>query len=203
MTTGEPPSGELASVCVYCGSSPGADPRFAAVAEELGRLLVEQGLRLVYGGGHVGLMGRLADAVLAAGGEVHGVITAALRDREVAHGGLTRLDVVDTMHERKARMSDLADGFLMLPGGFGTLDEFFEAVTWTQLGIQSKPCAVLDVNGFFAPLVDFIEAATESRFISSEHRDMIITSDDPRQLLDRMARWQPPSTGRWLDRRDR
>lgn len=203
MAIGDPPPRGLTAVCVYCGSSPGADPRFAVVAEELGRLLVEQGLRLVYGGGHVGLMGRLADAVLATGGEVHGVITAALRDREVAHGGLTTLDVVDTMHERKARMSDLADGFLMLPGGFGTLDEFFEAVTWTQLGIHSKPCAVLDVNGYFTPLVDFVDAATEKGFIRSEHRATIITGDDPRQLLDRMATWQPPSTGRWLGRRDR
>ncbi|MCD9625641.1 TIGR00730 family Rossman fold protein [Rhabdothermincola salaria] len=203
MTIGNPSPGELSSLCVFCGSSPGADPRFASVAEELGGLMVEQGLRLVYGGGHVGLMGRLADAVLAAGGEVHGVITTALRDREVAHRGLTRLDVVDTMHERKARMSDLADGFLMLPGGFGTLDEFFEAVTWTQLGIHSKPCAVLDVNGFFTPLVDFIDSATESRFISSQHRAMVITDDDPRQLLEQMATWQPPSNEKWLDRSDR
>ena len=193
----------MRSVCVFCGSSPGGDPRFGAAADDLGRLLAEQGLTLVYGGGHVGLMGRVADAVLAAGGEAHGVITAALRDREVAHDGLTRLDVVATMHERKARMSDLADGFLMLPGGFGTLDEFFEAVTWTQLGIQAKPCAVLDVDGFFTPLVAFIEAATDSRFIHPEHRDMVVTGDDPRQLLDRMAAWQPPPAGKWLDRSDR
>lgn len=165
--------GTFSSVCVYCGSSPGADPSFGQAAEDLGHLIGDRGLRLIYGGGHVGLMGTVADAVLARGGEAHGVITRALQGKEVAHTGLTKLDVVETMHERKARMSDLADGFLMLPGGFGTLDEYFEALTWTQLGVHSKPCAVLDVDGYFESLIDFISHATTSRFVRSEHRDMI------------------------------
>lgn len=193
----------LASVCVYCGSSPGADPSFGDVADELGHLIADRGLRLVYGGGHVGLMGRLADAVLGQGGEVHGVITRALQGKEVAHTGLTTLDVVATMHERKARMSDLADGFIMLPGGFGTLDEYFEALTWTQLGVHAKPCAILDVNGYFEPLIAFIGSATELRFIRPEHRDMIITGTDPTSVLDQMAAWHPPDTDKWLDRSDR
>lgn len=193
----------LTSVCVYCGSSPGADPRFGDVTDELGQLIAERGLRLVYGGGHVGLMGRVADAVLDGGGDVHGVITRALEDKEVAHAGLTDLDVVDTMHERKARMSDLADGFIMLPGGFGTLDEYFEALTWTQLGVHSKPCAILDVNGYFEPLIAFIASAAELRFVRPEHRDMLITGTDPASVLDEMAGWQPPDTDKWLDRRDR
>ena len=203
MTDGDPTPAALRAVCVFCGSSPGADPRFGEAADHLGCVLVEHGIDLVYGGGHVGLMGRVADTVLAAGGEVHGVITAALRDREVAHAGLTRLDVVDTMHQRKARMADLADGFVMLPGGFGTLDEFFEAVTWSQLGIHAKPCAVLDVGGFFRPLVDFLDAATDGRFIRPEHRDTVIVGDEPAQLLRRMAEWSPASTRKWLDRDDR
>lgn len=193
----------LKSVCVYCGSSPGADPSFGEVADALGHLIAARGLRLVYGGGHVGLMGSLADAVLGQGGEVHGVITHALQGKEVAHTGLTKLDVVGTMHERKARMSDLADGFIMLPGGFGTLDEYFEALTWTQLGVHSKPCAILDVNGYFEPLIAFIGSATELRFIRPEHRDMIITGTDPASVLDQIAVWQPPATDKWLDRSDR
>lgn len=195
--------GTFSSVCVYCGSSPGADPSFGHAAEELGHLIADRRLRLIYGGGHVGLMGILADAVLSRGGEAHGVITRALQRKEVAHTGLTKLDVVDTMHERKARMSDLADGFLMLPGGFGTLDEYFEALTWTQLGVHSKPCAILDVDGYFKSLVDFLSHAATSRFVRSEHRDMILTGTDPGALLDEMANWQPPATDKWLDRTDR
>lgn len=191
------------SVCVYCGSSPGADPRFGRTAAELGVLIAERHLRLVYGGGHVGLMGILADSVLANGGEVHGVITRALEGKEVAHTGITKLDVVNTMHERKARMSDLADGFLMMPGGFGTLDEYFEALTWTQLGVHAKPCSILDVAGYFEPLIAFIGSATENRFIRAEHRDMVITGTDPAFVLDRMASWTRPTSDKWLDRRDR
>lgn len=193
----------FSSVCVYCGSSPGGDPRFGQVTGDLGRVIASRGLRLVYGGGHVGLMGRLADAVLSQGGEVHGVITSALQGKEVAHTGLTKLDVVDTMHERKALMSDLADGFIMLPGGFGTLDEYFEAVTWTQLGVHAKPCAILDVDGYFEPLFSFIRSATDNRFIRTEHRDMIIIGTDPDAVLNQMADWQPPDTEKWLDRGDR
>ena len=139
------------SVAVYCGSNPGTDPAFAAAAAALGALLAERGIRLVYGGGHVGLMGAVADAVLDDGGEAHGVITRALEQKEIAHRGLTSLVITETMHERKAALADAADAFVMLPGGYGTLDEFFEVLTWTQLGIHAKPCAILDVGGLLRP----------------------------------------------------
>jgi uncharacterized protein (TIGR00730 family) len=192
-------SGRLSSVAVYCGSSPGADPAFAAAAAALGRLLAERGVRLVYGGGQVGLMGVVADACLAGGGEVHGVITRALAAKELAHRGLTSLAVVQTMHERKEAMADLAGGFVMLPGGFGTLDEFFEVLTWTQLGIHAKPCGVLDVAGYFAPLRDLLEAATQQRFLRPGHRDLVIMDTDPGRLLDRLDEWQPVVVDKWLD----
>jgi uncharacterized protein (TIGR00730 family) len=196
-------SGGLASVAVYCASSPGADPGFAAAAAGLGRLLAERGIRLVYGGGHVGLMGVVADACLAGGGEVHGVITRALEAKELAHRGLSSLAVVETMHERKQAMADLAGGFVMLPGGFGTLDEFFEVLTWTQLGIHAKPCGVLDVAGFFAPLRDLLEAATRQRFLRPGHRDLVIMDSEPGRLLDRLDEWQPTVVDKWLDLRQR
>jgi uncharacterized protein (TIGR00730 family) len=193
----------LSSVAVYCGSSPGADPGFAAAAASLGRLLAEREIRLVYGGGHVGLMGVLADAALRHGGQVHGVITRALEAKEIAHRGLTTLEVVETMHERKAAMADLAAGFIMLPGGFGTLDEFFEVVTWTQLGIHSKPCGVLNVNGFFDPLLVLLELATTQRFLHPGHRDLVVTEPDPVSLIDRLGSWTPGTIDKWLDRSQR
>jgi uncharacterized protein (TIGR00730 family) len=193
----------LAAVAVYCASSPGVDPAHPAAAADLGRLLAGRGIRLVYGGGHVGLMGVLADAALAAGGEVDGVITRALEAREVAHRGLTRLDVVETMHERKAAMADAADAFVMLPGGFGTLDEFFEALTWTQLGVHAKPCGVLDVGGYFEPLRRLIDVAVEQRFVRPRHRDLVLAADDPGALLDRLDGWRPVPVDKWLDRSER
>ena len=194
---------ELRSVCVYCGSSPGADPAFTEAAAFLGRLLVERDIRLVYGGGHVGLMGVVADAVLTSGGEAHGVITRALADKEIAHAGLTDLRVVDTMHERKAAMSDMADAFVMLPGGFGTLDEFFEAVTWSQLGVHAKPCGILDVSGFFGPLRDFLRTAIDQRFIRAEHETLVQIDDDAASLLDRLTAWRATPVDKWLDRDER
>ncbi|WP_370326104.1 TIGR00730 family Rossman fold protein [Euzebya sp.] len=193
----------LRAVAVYCGSSPGARESFAEGAAALGRALARRDIRLVYGGGRVGLMGVIADTVLAEGGEVHGVITRALMDREVGHGGLTRLDVVETMHDRKALMADLVDGFVMLPGGFGTLDEFFEALTWTQLGIHTKPCGIVDVDGYFAPLIQFMDRAVAQRFVAQAHRDMVVTAADADQVLDLLAAWQPPDTSKWLDRSER
>jgi uncharacterized protein (TIGR00730 family) len=191
------------SVAVYCGSSRGAGPVYAQAAASLGRLLAERRIRLVYGGGDVGLMGVLADAVRDAGGEVLGVITRALVDREVAHPGLTNLTVVETMHERKAVMSDAADAFIMLPGGYGTFDEFFEAVTWTQLGIHDKPCGALDVDGYFAPLRELLDGATRQGFVTEVHRKLVITDDHPARLLDRLAAWTPVTTDKWLDRSER
>jgi uncharacterized protein (TIGR00730 family) len=193
----------LSSVCVYCGSSPGVDPGFRSAAASLGRLLARRGLRLVYGGGHVGLMGVVADAALGEGGEVHGVITRTLEEKEIAHRGLTTLTVVETMHERKAAMADLADSFLMLPGGFGTLDEFFEAVTWTQLGVHAKPCGALNVNGFFDPLLALFARATEQRFLIPEHRDLVIVEADPALMIDRLRSWVPVTVDKWLDRSER
>jgi uncharacterized protein (TIGR00730 family) len=193
----------LRSVAVYCGSNKGSDPVYARAAAALGRVLAERGIRLVYGGGDVGLMGVLADAVRDAGGEVHGVITRALVDREVAHPELTRLTVVETMHERKAAMSDAADAFIMLPGGYGTFDEFFEAVTWTQLGVHAKPCGVLDVAGYFGPLHAMLDAATRHGFITPVHRDLVITDDDPARLLGRLSAWTPVTTDKWLDKSER
>jgi uncharacterized protein (TIGR00730 family) len=193
----------LLSVGVYCASSRGIDRSFAAAAESLGRTLAERGIRLVYGGGHVGLMGVVADAVLAGGGEVHGVITRALEAKEIAHRGLTSLEVVETMHERKAAMADKADGFIMLPGGFGTLDEFFEVVTWTQLGIHAKPCGVLDVGGYFTPLRELLDTAARQGFLLPEHRDMVIMESEPGRMLDRLNTWVPAFVPKWLDRTER
>lgn len=189
----------IKSVCVFCGSNPGAEAQFASTAASLGRLLAQSGIRLVYGGGHVGLMGVLADTALAEGGEVHGVITHALERKEVAHRGLTALTVVETMHERKAVMADLSDGFVMLPGGFGTLDEFFEVVTWSQLGIHAKPCGVLNVGGYFDPLLAFIEAATQTEFVRPAHRDLLLVESEPDLMLDRLRSWEPVAVDKWLD----
>jgi uncharacterized protein (TIGR00730 family) len=198
-----PLAGGLSAVAVYCGSNRGADPAYARAADALGRELAGRGIRLVYGGGHVGLMGVVADAVLRSGGQVHGVITQALQGKELAHRGLTTLTVVETMHERKAVMADAAGAFVMLPGGYGTLDEFFEALTWTQLGIHDKPCGVLDVAGYFAPLRDLLDASTREGFVAPAHRDLVITESDPALLLDRLAAWTPVAVSKWLDRSDR
>ncbi len=194
---------ELSAVAVYCGSNYGNDPAYAEAAAVLGRTLAKRGIRLVYGGGQVGLMGVVADAVLGNGGEVHGVITEALVAKEVSHAGLPGLRVVETMHERKAVMADAADAFVMLPGGFGTLDEFFEVVTWTQLGIHAKPCGVLDAAGFFEPLRALVDGAVAAGFVHSAHRDMIVADDDPGRLLDRLSAWTPVTVSKWLDRAER
>ena len=199
----EKSSQELSAVAVYCGSNLGNDRTYAEAAASLGRTMAKRGIRLVYGGGQVGLMGVVADAVLECGGEVHGVITEALVAKEVSHRGLARLQVVGTMHERKAAMADAADAFVMLPGGFGTLDEFFEVVTWTQLGIHAKPCGVLDAAGFFEPLRALVDGAVAAGFVHPAHRDMIVTDDDPARLLDRLAAWTPVTVSKWLDPAER
>jgi hypothetical protein len=190
-------------VAVYCGSNLGAGPEYAQAAALLGRTLAQRGTRLVFGGGDVGLMGAVAGAVLEHGGEAHGVITEALVAKEIAGGQLTSLRVVETMHERKAAMADAASAFIMLPGGFGTFDEFFEVLTWTQLGIHVKPCGILDVAGFFAPLRALIDGAVTAGFVHPAHRDMVVIDDDPARLLDRLADWTPPTVSKWLDRADR
>lgn len=188
---------------MFCGSNPGADPAFEAAAVALGEALASRGIQLVYGGGQIGLMGVLADAAMNAGGQVRGVITRALEAKEVAHRGLTELLVVESMHERKGAMADASDCFIMLPGGFGTLDEFFEAVTWTQLGVHAKPCGMLDVNHYFDPLRAFLDRAVAQRLVRPEHRALIIDETDPEVLLDTLAAWRPQHLDKWLDRSQR
>ena len=194
---------QLSSVAVYCGSNSGFDPAYAQAAASLGRTLADRGISLVFGGGDVGLMGVVAGAVLDNGGEAHGVITESLRAMEIARADLTSLRVVETMHERKAAMADAADAFIMLPGGFGTFDEFFEVLTWTQLGIHAKPCGILDTAGFFAPLRALIDGAVTAGFVHPAHRDMVIVDDDSARLLDRLAAWTPVTVSKLLDRADR
>ena len=185
-------------LCVFCGSSPGRDPAFAASARHFGALLARESITLVYGGGHVGLMGELADAALEAGGRVVGVIPRALWDREVGHRGLSELRVVETMHERKALMASLADAFVALPGGLGTLEEIFEVWTWGQLGIHAKPCGFLDVNGYYAPLLAFLDRAVEAGLLRPQHRAMAVVDADPRSLLRRLADYEPPLVDKWV-----
>lgn len=187
----------MQTVTVFCGSNAGADPVYAAAARALAATLTRRGLRLVYGGGGVGLMGILADAMVAAGGAVTGVIPRDLLAREVGHRGLADLRVVADMHERKALMASLGDAFVALPGGYGTLEELFEAVTWAQLGIHRKPCGLLDVAGFYAPLGAFLDHAVEARFISRAHRALVLTDRDPGHLLDRLAAAPPVDLAKW------
>jgi uncharacterized protein (TIGR00730 family) len=188
-------------VCVFCGSSAGKDPVHLEAARATGRALVRRGLGLVYGGGSVGLMGALADAALAEGGEVVGVIPRALQLRELAHAGLTELHVVGSMHERKARMAELAHAFIALPGGLGTLEEFAEVLTWAQLGLHARPCGLLDVDGYYRPLVSFLDHAAEAGFLRPEDRARMVVARDPDELLDRFAAWRPPPAERWIDDR--
>ena len=193
----------MRSICVYCGSNSGSKSVYAQRAAELGARIASEGLQLVYGGGNVGLMGIVADAVLAGGGEVVGVIPEQLVQWEVAHKGVTRLEVVANMHERKARMFDLADAFVALPGGFGTLDEMFEMLTWRQLGLGKKPCAFLDVDGFYAPLIGMIDRMVEERFLHAEQRHDLWHGEDIDALFAWMRHYTPAQADKWLDEKRR
>jgi uncharacterized protein (TIGR00730 family) len=193
----------LSAVAVYCGSSDGNDPGFRDCAYEFGALLARRGIAVVYGGGNVGLMGAVADGALTTGGEVHGVITKALEVKELVHHGLTSLIVVDTMHERKAAMADRADAFVALPGGFGTYDELFEVITWTQLGIQEKPCGILNHGGFFDELITFIDKATSSGFVKQPHRNAVICTNDGESMLTALHAWDPAKIPKIVDRDQR
>ena len=186
-------------VCVFAGSSSGLQPGYRAAAEELGRALAARELGLVYGGARVGLMGAVADAVLASQGDVTGVIPAHLVAKEVAHRGLTDLRIVDSMHERKAMMASLADGFIALPGGFGTIEEFFEILTWGQLGMHHKPCGLLNVHGYFDRLLSFVDYSIHEGFVRREYRSMISVAASPAALLDMMDTYKPPMVEKWLD----
>jgi uncharacterized protein (TIGR00730 family) len=190
----------LRTVCVFCGASAGVHPLYREQAAALGRYLAESGRRLVYGGGHTGLMGAVADAALEAGGHVIGIMPRHLVDREVAHTGLSELHVVDSMHERKALLSELADGFLAMPGGLGTLEELFEVWTWGQLGLHRKPYGLLETNGFYAPLLGFLDHAVTAGFIKPEYRALLVVDTQPEALIARMEAMEPPAVPRWLDR---
>lgn len=187
-------------LCVFCGSSTGNQRAYSDAAEALGALLAERGIGLVYGGGNVGLMGVIADAVMAGGGQVIGVIPQSLANREIAHTGITELRVVDSMHARKAMMAELADAFIAMPGGVGTFEEFFEVVTWTQLGLHRKPCGLLNVSGFYAPLAAFIDQAVTEGFIKPVHRAAIVVDSDPVRLLDTLGTITLPDVPKWIDR---
>lgn len=190
----------LRSICVFCGASTGAQPIYRQAAENLGRHLAEQGLRLIYGGGAVGLMGVVADAALAAGGEVIGIIPQSLERAEIGHPGLTRLEVVDGMHARKARMAELSDAFIALPGGLGTLEELFEVWTWGQLGYHRKPLGLLDVGGFYSKLGEFLDHQVSQGFVRSEHRAMLQLGESPHALLQLLRSWQPSGAPKWGER---
>lgn len=188
----------MRDICVFCGSQSGADARYRQAAVELGSLLAQRGHGLVYGGGHVGLMGIIADAVMQAGGTVSGVIPKAMTERELAHETVTKLYVVSSMHERKALMASMSDAFIALPGGYGTLEELFEVIAWAQLGIHRKPIGLLNVAGYFDALISFVDRAIAEGFIKSKYRGLFVTAEQPLALLDALPRHQLPPTRRWL-----
>ncbi|WP_426993779.1 TIGR00730 family Rossman fold protein [Methylomonas sp. CM2] len=186
------------SLCVYCGSSPGRLPAYTASANALAEAMVRRGVRLIYGGAGIGIMGAVADRVLALGGEAVGVIPKALAHKEVAHAGLTELYVTASMHERKMRMAELADGFVALPGGIGTLEELFEIWTWAQLGFHRKPCGLLNVAGYYDGLLGFLDHVRAEQFVKPEQRELLMVAGDPETLLTRYAAYQAPPTKQWL-----
>ncbi len=190
------------SICVFSGSSPGHRKSYAQMAERLGRELASRGVRLVYGGGNIGLMGIVADAVLTAGGHVTGVIPHALAAREVAHLGVTDLRLVSSMHERKSIMSELSDAFIALPGGLGTLEEFCEVLTWAQLGLHQKPCGLLDVDDYYRPLREFFAQGVREGFLTEMHASLVIAASDPVELLAKFAAFEPAPVPQWIDRRE-
>ncbi len=191
---------KLESICLFCGASPGTNPIYRNAAAQFGTTLAKNNIRLVYGGGRVGLMGVAADACLANGGEVIGVIPRLLMEKEVGHSGVTKMHVVETMHERKALMTVISDGFIALPGGFGTLDELFESLTWQQLAYHTKPIGLLNVGGFFDGLIQFLDHARDERFLRELHRDSLQVDADLGALIEKMRHSIAPDTGKWLDR---
>jgi|SRR5664279_428951 uncharacterized protein (TIGR00730 family) len=190
-------------ICVFCGSNSGMNPAYRDAAIAVGRLLAERGSELVYGGGNIGLMGILADAVLQKGGRVIGVIPESLMAKEVGHLGLTDLRIVKSMHERKALMADLSDGFIAMPGGFGTFEEFCEVVTWSQLGIHAKPCGLLNVNGYYDPLLELFDHAVREGFLREENRRLVLQDRDPTRLLEMMLQFRAPTVDKWISRDER
>jgi uncharacterized protein (TIGR00730 family) len=190
-------------ICVFCGSSPGARPAYREATEELARLLVAEGIGVVYGGGRVGLMGALADAVLREGGEITGVIPRSLVNREIGHCDVVDMRIVGSMHERKALMAELSDAFVALPGGIGTLEELFEVYTWSQLGLHEKPCGLLNVEGYFDGIASFLDHAASERFLRVETRELLLVDDDPVALLERLRAFEPHAVvPKWIDREE-
>lgn len=190
----------MKKICVYCGSSSGKSPEYIESARLLAKELVKRNIGLVYGGASVGIMGEIADTVLAGGGEVIGVIPKSLADKEISHNGLSELKVVDSMHERKAIMAELSDGFIALPGGLGTLEELFEVLTWSQLGFHKKPCALLNVKQYYNGLTTFLDHAVSEEFVKPIHKEMLLVESDPIQLLNAMLNYNPPSVDKWIGR---
>jgi uncharacterized protein (TIGR00730 family) len=190
----------LKRVCVFCGSSFGGNPAYVNAARNLGEAIAKRNICLVYGGARVGLMGEIASTVMRAKGEAIGVIPKDLVDKEVAHGGLTELRIVGSMHERKSLMAELSDGFIALPGGFGTIEEIFEVITWAQLSFHDKPCGFLNINGYYDHLIKFLDHSVEENFIVPEHRAMILIDDDPNSLLDKFSKYEPPviDKAKWI-----
>jgi uncharacterized protein (TIGR00730 family) len=190
-------------ICVFCGASPGARPAYRGATAQLARLLAAEGIGVVYGGGGVGLMGALADAVLAEGGEITGVIPRSLVDREIAHRDVADMRIVGSMHERKALMAELADAFIALPGGIGTLEELFEVYTWAQLGLHRKPCALLNVEGYYDGIADFLAHAVAERFLRDETRELLMVESDPAALLEQLHAFEPQAVvPKWIDREE-
>ncbi len=189
----------MKSVCVFCGSSEGSRPVYAEAARHMGEEIARRGLRLIYGGGKVGLMGAVANSAPAAGGEVVGVIPDALVSKEIGHEGLAELHVVGSMHERKKMMADLSDGFVALPEGYGTFEEFLEVLSWAQLSIHEKPCALLDVAGYWQPLVSLFDRSVAEGFVRPKHRSLVLAGEDPSRLLDAMKHYTPPAEKKWID----
>jgi len=190
----------MRSCCVFCGSSPGRRPEYEETARALGTTLATRGIELVYGGAQVGLMGAVADAALAAGGAVTGVIPRALAAKEIVHEGLSELFVVESMHERKSKMAELSEGFVALPGGMGTFEELLETLTWAQLGVHERPCGLLDVGGYYGPLLELLDRAVEERFLKAEQRGLLMVESEPGALLDRFEAYSPVQVTKWLDR---
>jgi uncharacterized protein (TIGR00730 family) len=185
-------------ICVFCGSNSGIDPAYRSAALALGQILAERAIELVYGGGNIGLMGVLADTVLQRGGRVIGVIPESLMAKEVGHTGLTELRIVNSMHERKALMADLSDAFIAMPGGFGTFEEFCEVVTWSQLGIHTKPCGLLNVDGYYDSLLALFDHAVREGFLRAENRRLVLSDPSPEQLLDKMFQFRSPAIDKWI-----
>jgi len=186
-------------ICVFCGSSPGADPAYLQMANKLGKEIAARGFGLVYGGSNLGLMGAVAKSALVSGARVTGVIPKVFEGR-VQHPDLTEVIITDTMHQRKAKMFELSDGFIALPGGFGTFEELLEMLTWSQIGYSSKPCGILNVNGYYDELLKFFDKSVEMRFVKQEHRDAIIVDTDPKKILDKFERYKPMKIDKWIDR---